>query len=70
MSNDYEDNDQQPLNEDNQSEGSKKFEQHMADAFERVVEEHDKPYQVKKIKYGEKTVIGRVIGRNKTVIPE
>lgn len=70
MSNDYEDNDQQPLNEHNQSEGSKKFEQHMADAFERVVEEHDKPYQVKKIKYGEKTVRGRVIGRNKVVIPE
>ena len=70
MSNDYEDNDNQPLTDDNQSEGSKKFEQHFADAFERVVEEHDKPYQVKKIKYGEKTVIGRVIGRNKTVIPE
>lgn len=28
------------------------------------------PYQVKNIKYGEKTVVGRVIGRNKTVIPE
>ena len=25
MSNDYEDNDQQPLNEDNQSEGSKQY---------------------------------------------
>jgi len=70
MSNEYEDNDQQPLNKDNQSDGSKKFEQHMMDAFERVVEEHDKPYQVKKIKYGEKTVQGRVIGRAKTVIPE
>ena len=59
-----------PLTEANQSEGSTKFEQHMMDAFERVVEEHDKPYQVKNIKYGEKTVQGRVIGRNKTVIPE
>ena len=59
-----------PLTEENQSEGSKKFEQHFADAFERVVDEANKPYQVKNIKYGEKTVVGRVIGRNKTVIPE
>lgn len=28
------------------------------------------PYQVTNVKYGEKTVTGRVIGRNKTVIPE
>ncbi len=28
------------------------------------------PYAVKNIKYGEKTVRGRVIGRNKTIIPE
>jgi hypothetical protein len=28
------------------------------------------PYIVKNIKYGEKTVRGRVVGRNKTVIPE
>ncbi len=28
------------------------------------------PYKVKNIKYGEKIVTGRVIGRNKTVIPE
>ena len=28
------------------------------------------PYKVKNVKYGEKTVRGRVIGRNKTVIPE
>lgn len=27
-------------------------------------------YQVKNIKMGEKTVVGRVVGRNKTVIPE
>jgi len=27
-------------------------------------------YQVKQVKYGEKTVTGRVVGRNKTVIPE
>ena len=32
--------------------------------------EQDKPYQVKNVKYGEKTVVGRVIGRNKVVIPE
>ena len=30
----------------------------------------NQPYQVTNIKYGEKTVVGRVIGRNKTVIPE
>lgn len=28
------------------------------------------PYKVTNIKYGEKTVRGRIIGRNKTVIPE
>ena len=28
------------------------------------------PYKVTNIKYGEKTVTGRIIGRNKTVIPE
>ena len=32
--------------------------------------ESKQPYAVKNIKYGEKTVRGRVIGRNKTVIPE
>lgn len=32
--------------------------------------DQQEPYQVKNIKYGEKTVRGRVIGRNKTVIPE
>lgn len=32
--------------------------------------ETDTPYQVTNIKYGEKTVVGRVVGRNKTVIPE
>ena len=30
----------------------------------------DNHYRVKNIKYGEKTVVGRVIGRTKTVIPE
>ena len=30
----------------------------------------DKHYRVKNIKYGEKTVVGRVIGRKKVVIPE
>jgi hypothetical protein len=33
-------------------------------------EQNQLPYQVKNIKYGEKTVVGRVVGRNKTVIPE
>ena len=28
----------------------------------------DKHYRVKNVKYGEKTVVGRVVGRNKTVI--
>ena len=32
--------------------------------------EQQTPYKVKNVKYGEKTVRGRVIGRNKTVIPE
>lgn len=32
--------------------------------------EDQTPYQVKNIKYGEKVVVGRVVGRNKTVIPE
>ncbi len=30
----------------------------------------DKHYRVTNVKYGEKTVVGRVVGRNKTVIPE
>ena len=30
----------------------------------------DKHYRVQNVKYGEKTVVGRVVGRNKTVIPE
>ena len=33
-------------------------------------EEQKQPYKVKNIKYGEKTTIGRVIGRKKVVIPE
>ncbi len=32
--------------------------------------ENDKHYRVTNIKYGEKTVVGRIVGRNKTVIPE
>jgi len=32
--------------------------------------EESKPYTVTNIKYGEKTVRGRVIGRKKTVVPE
>ncbi len=30
----------------------------------------EQPYQVKNIKRGEKTVTGRIIGRDKTVVPE
>jgi hypothetical protein len=30
----------------------------------------DKHYRVTNVKYGEKTVVGRVVGRNKVVIPE
>lgn len=33
-------------------------------------EQEKLPYKVKNIKYGEKTVVGRVVGRDKTVIPE
>lgn len=59
MSTDYEDfSDNQPLTEETRSEGSK------------AQEKYSKRYQVKNIKYGEKTVVGRVVGRNKTVIPE
>jgi len=37
-----------------------------------MTEETKTPYKVTRIKYGEKTVVGRVVGRgeNKTVIPE
>ena len=35
-----------------------------------MTEESKTPYQVKNVKYGSKTVVGRVVGRNKTVIPE
>ena len=59
MSTDYEDfSDKQPLDDNTQSEGSKAH------------EKYTKRYQVKNIKYGEKTVTGRVVGRSKTVIPE
>tara|TARA_R110001606_G_scaffold8060_3_gene35413 strand:- start:2244 stop:2654 length:411 start_codon:yes stop_codon:yes gene_type:complete len=34
------------------------------------IPDQELPYQVTNIKYGEKTVTGRVVGRNKTVIPE
>tara|TARA_R100001440_G_scaffold4268_2_gene9808 strand:- start:2934 stop:3395 length:462 start_codon:yes stop_codon:yes gene_type:complete len=59
MSTEYEDfSDKQPLSEQTQSEGSKAH------------EKYSKRYQVKNIKYGEKTVRGRVVGRAKTVVPE
>jgi hypothetical protein len=35
-----------------------------------IPQEQNTPYAVTNVKYGEKTVVGRVIGRNKTVIPE
>ena len=36
-----------------------------------MTEQNEKTtYQVKNVKYGEKTVRGRVVGRSKTVIPE
>ena len=61
MSTDHEDfSDSKPLTEETQSEGSKAHEQSV----------QDNHYRVKKIKYGEKIVRGRVIGRNKVVIPE
>lgn len=37
---------------------------------ETTTDQPKTPYKVKNVKYGEKTVRGRVIGRNKTVIPE
>tara|TARA_R100000655_G_scaffold74546_2_gene113401 strand:- start:797 stop:1258 length:462 start_codon:yes stop_codon:yes gene_type:complete len=59
MSTEYEDfSDSEPLSEQTQSEGSKAH------------EKYSKRYQVKNIKYGEKTVRGRVVGRAKTVVPE
>ena len=61
MSTEHEDfSDSKPLTEETQSEGSKAHEQSV----------QDNHYRVKKIKYGEKIVRGRVIGRNKVVIPE
>jgi hypothetical protein len=64
MSTEYEDfSDSKPLTEETQSSGSKKFE-------ELNAQQQDNHYRVKNIKYGEKTVRGRVIGRNKIVIPE
>ena len=41
-----------------------------AEQSESQPEQPKTPYTVKNIKYVEKTVRGRVIGRNKTVIPE
>jgi len=72
MSNDYEDfSDNEPLTEQNQSAGSKQYEQvnNLQDA-EPIEIAEGKPYQVKNVRYGEKTVTGRVVGRKKTVIPE
>lgn len=42
----------------------------VAKMSEQETEQAKTPYQVKNIKYGEKTVRGRVVGRSKTVIPE
>lgn len=62
MSTEHEDfSDSKPLTEETRSEGSKAHKEAM---------EKDNHYRVKQVKYGEKTVTGRVIGRNKVVIPE
>jgi hypothetical protein len=62
MSTEHEDfSDSKPLTPENQSEGSK---------VHQEATKHDNHYRVKQVKYGEKTVTGRVIGRNKVVIPE
>ena len=45
-------------------------EQAQSDNSESEAEQPKQPYQVKNVKYGEKTVRGRVVGRAKTVIPE
>ena len=37
---------------------------------DKASDQPNTPYKVKNVKYGEKTVRGRVIGRAKTVIPE
>jgi len=37
---------------------------------DKATQQPKTPYKVKNVKYGEKVVRGRVIGRNKTVIPE
>jgi len=37
---------------------------------EQAPEQPNTPYKVKNVKYGEKTVRGRVIGRDKKVVPE
>lgn len=72
MSNDYEDfSDSEPLTEQNQSEGSRVYEgKQIETVTQEQLDAEKKPYQVKRIKYGEKTVTGRVVGRKKTVIPE
>ena len=67
----------QPLTEENRSAGSRQFEDLNKEEQERIMrsinnefEVNDQYYRVKNIKYGEKRVTGRVIGRNKSVIPE
>jgi len=82
MSTEHEDfSDSKPLTEETQSSGSKTFEEldkaeqerimrSINNEFEDTSPYYNKHYRVKNIKYGEKTVTGRVIGRNKIVIPE
>lgn len=84
MSNEHEDfSDNQPLTDTTQSQGSKTFEElnkeeqdrimrSIANEFEDTAPYYDKHYRVKNIKYGEKTVTGRIIGRGefRKVIPE
>ena len=78
MSTEYEDfSDSKPLTPDTQSAGSKQFDELNKQEQERIMRSinnefnvDDNHYRVKNIKYGEKRVTGRVIGRDKVVIPE
>ena len=82
MSTEHEDfSDNKPLTDETQSKGSKRFEEldkaeqerimrSINNEFEDTSKYYDNHYRVKNIKYGEKTVTGRVIGRNKVVRPE
>ena len=78
MSTEYEDfSDSKPLTPETHSPGSKQFDELNNEEQERIMRSinnefnvDDNHYRVKNIKYGEKRVTGRVIGRDKVVIPE